>query len=193
MENIRAWLYHLDEIYDVLHSRVSETPSTSGWNPKPLERPCECRLSWRKGKLCLLCDNTRIRKCWPGEEGIDLYALGAKAKRGGFSAKSAEDESEAQKQAARFALLNARIEALERSQRIRDGIEAVEDSLMRKLRMVEHKPYALVKIELALRLLQADHLEDYENLPEGEVGLLRLAAMIPGRIAKPPSAGGQSW
>jgi hypothetical protein len=62
-----AWL--LDEYEELcagLVSRASETASLSGWDESPERRPCEHRSEWRRGKLCLGCDNTGWRPLTEG-------------------------------------------------------------------------------------------------------------------------------
>lgn len=194
MKNIRDWLLYSEEQYDVLVSRQSETASTVGWDDKPRTRPCECRVEWRIGKLCLACDNTGMRRCAFGEEGIDPYALGTKALRGGFTAASSQDESEAQRRSAAMQLLNSKLGILERAAAVQSGKEAPEDTLMRKLRIIGNKPDTLRRIERALKILRDGdrshraEREDYDSLPHGRLGLLRLSLLIPGKI-KPCNRG----
>lgn len=185
VSRIRGWLVYRDEMYAVLLSRKSETASESGWDESPRERPCECRSEWRRGNLCLLCDNTRMRPCWHGEEGIDPYALGVKAVKGGFTAKSAGDESVAQKRSASMERLNTELQALERDEAIRDGREAPEDSMLVKIREVSKKPRSLVKIEKTLHRMRADEPVLFSTLPRGQEALEWVARETPGRIMSP--------
>lgn len=192
MEKIEAWLVWVDERYQDLLSRAAETASLSGWHVPdqkgkhgPRLRPCECRPEWRRGGLCLLCDNNRWRKCWPWEEGIDPYAADVPQVKGGFYAQSAGDESPAQRRSASDARLTREIQKLETNERIRQGIEAVEDEMLGKLRRISRKPRALRKIERAVVDLADKRPDLYRTLPHGKFALLHLALLVPGRIDPP--------
>ncbi len=188
MEKVRGWLDYLDEMYDVLLSRKSETASTSGWDDRPRLRPCEHRLEWKRGQLCLACDNTGLRPLASGEEGIDPYALGASAIRGGFTASTNLDETEAQRRSARSQKLTSALEALERQSAVRDGIEAEEDAILVKLRKVSRKPRSLRRVERALAVMRETEPDDYALVgrPEETRALLRLTLLVRGQLDPPP-------
>ncbi len=188
MERVSGWLDYLDELYADLLSRKGETASTSGWDDNPRLRPCEHRLEWKRGKLCLACENTGLRPLAKGEDGIDPYALGVAAIKGGFTATSNTDETEAQRRSAASQQLTSAIEALERQSAVRDGSEAEEDSILVKLRKVSRKPRSLRRVERALNVMRETQPEQYARLSRpGETGpLLRLTLLVVGQLDPPP-------
>ncbi len=185
--NIEDWLEWGEERYSLLLSRASETASLPGWDNEPRLRPCECKWEWRRGKLCLMCDNTRFRKCDPGDErAVDPYALGVTQIKGGFHAKSAGDESAAQKLAASIARLSSLIASLERTRMQREDVEAAPDRAMQQLIQLvgdtlDRAPRSYRKIMLAVHAMRARTPWMADKLP-GRDAIILLSAMIPGKI-----------
>ncbi len=185
--NIEDWLVWGEERYSLLLSRASETASLPGWDNEPRMRPCECKWEWRRGKLCLMCDNTRFRACDPGDErAIDPYALGVTQIKGGFHAKSAGDESAAQKLAASIARLSSLIASLERTRMQREDVEAAPDRAMQQLIQLvgdtlDRAPRQYRKIMLAVHHLRAERPKVAARLPERR-SIIELSPLISGKV-----------
>jgi hypothetical protein len=75
---IHYLLLALSEIYDdnAGDPQLSQIRGVrrGGWDDAPQKRPCECRVQWQRGHLCLACDNTGWRSTADGEHGTDPYA-----------------------------------------------------------------------------------------------------------------------
>ena len=187
MKKIQDWLEWEESRYHELISRATETASASGFDREHLVRPCECRLSWQLGRLCLVCDNTRLRQCSPGEEGFDPYELNVRAIRGGWTAQSANDESVAQKRAAAMAILEHQLWALIQAERQRAGKEAPLAAVERLADRMSHKPASLAKIHRARQRLQVTAPTLAHSLPRSPIALYVLSRVVPGRIDPPPA------
>jgi hypothetical protein len=185
--NIEDWLAWGEERYTDLISRATETAGSAGWDSEPRQRPCECRIEWRRGSLCLQCDNTRFRRCDKDDpRAVDLYALGVSAVKGGFSAASAGDESTAQKHAASIARISSILASLERTRLQREGVEAEPDKSMRELislvgDTLDRAPRQYRVITRAVHDLNARYPRLGAQLP-GRVGIIALSVLIPGKI-----------
>src|SRR5580700_5503832 len=181
MEKISEWLEW--DIERHLLSRVEETSSTAGFDDRSTLRPCECRLDWRIGKLCLMCDNTRLRQCSASDERrVDPYALGVNATKGGWTAKSAEDESEAQRRSAAMALLDKELATLLYNEGLRQGKVAQLQGVERLADRMSHKPETLVRIHRGVLRLFASAPTLASTLPNGNAALYVLSVIVPGRI-----------
>jgi hypothetical protein len=190
-KKISLWLEHStqieNEVYSDLLSRREETASLSGFHtpsqsdPGPRTRPCECRVRWQRGRLCLACDNSGWRRCAPGEEGIDPYSAQV-PKRGSFLLI----EADSTKKAAAQQRMDAQIDMLERFERIRAGLEANEDRELRAFRMVNSVGliHTIKKIEEALRLLL--HYRPAALTAPREALARALAYLVQGRVYWPP-------
>lgn len=186
MDKIRDWLIWMDERYSSLISRASETDASSGWDDSPRVRPCECKKEWFHEGLCLVCDNKRLRSCDKNDErAIDPYALGVSQTKGGFTARSAGDESAAQKSAGNIAKIDAALARLEVTAKQRSGAEAVPDAAMRDYLRIKDVPKELSKILDGVRALQISHSRLASTLPDGGNALHLLAVIVPGRLKGP--------
>lgn len=178
-QKILSWIVYLDEVYSGLLSRPAETASLPGFDPEPQTRPCEHRAPWRRGKLCLACDNSGWRPLTARERdegaGTDPYSVDVPA------VKPPEDDKELGRRR-----LDHILDGLERDARVRDGSEALEDRELRNYRLVANKSRSLVAIEKGLRRMRAEWPAVYEMLP-AESALLVLARLTPGRIRRPPA------
>lgn len=187
MRKIQNWIEWYEDRYAVLISRASETAGESGWDSFPRVRPCECKLEWRRGNLCLVCDNSRLRACAKGDDrAVDPYALGVPQIKGGWSVMSSGDESAASKRAANIATISREIAKLKATTRQREGRETEElDASIRDYLKI-HK----VPLELKLVMRAVLRLEDVSpalahTLPTGGQALYLLSRMVPGRIQGP--------
>ena len=168
VSKIEGWLVALENVYAELLSRPSESPAPPGFDAKPRTRPCEHRPVWRRGNLCLACDNTGWRPLAAGEEGIDPYAAD-------IQVRYAVVESEGSRQARLAGYLDAKIEALRRHQRIRLGVEVPEGRELAAVRRAEGRLGQFGR-RLARELRRRPGASPAE-----------LAMAIPGRIPPPPS------
>lgn len=179
---IASWFDWLEDLYESLLSRRTELESTSGFDPSPEMRPCEHRLQWRRGKLCIACDNTGWRPLTKQERnenlGIDPYAT--EVKRGITIVK---DEGPAEKKARESQRLDRMIDQLQREEMIRDGVLAQSTPMARVFSIVGKKPKTLKMIlrgaEYLRRRRPGCDLRSRESL-------LFLAAVIPGKLTNPP-------
>jgi hypothetical protein len=183
-ERISAWLEVYNEAYEELISRPEETASITGFDHAPHSKPCEHRLAWMMGNLCLACDNTGWRPLAKGEVGVDPYAADIS---GGVTV--VRDESPAVQQAREAERLTASIAALERNARIRAGLEVREDRDLRNVRIVSRRPRILRKIGHGLEVLRTRHPGLYAQVPHRtQAAMLALAMLVPGRIDPLPYA-----
>lgn len=187
MEKIRDWLIWMEDRYESLISRASETASTSGWDDSPRVRPCEHKLEWRHEGLCLVCNNTMLRSCDKNDDrAIDPYALGVSQTKGGFTARSAGDESAAQKASGSIAKITAELSRLQASSRLRDGSEAEPDAAMRKYLRIKYVPREL-KLIMGFVTVMSDKWPDLaRTLPDGHNALYLLSFAVSGRLSGPP-------
>ncbi len=167
VEKIEGWLLFLDRVYGELISRPEETPAPPGFDAGPRTRPCEHRPAWRRGNLCLGCDNTGWRGLARGEEGLDPY-------RADITTRFAVVESSSSRAARLGAYLDDKIEKLRRDTRIRLGVEVPEGRDLAAIRRVEHAMGDFGR-RLARELRARPSASPYE-----------LALAIPGRIPPPP-------
>lgn len=182
VDAINEWLDVLESMYEDLLSRPEETASAAGFDPDPRLRPCECRRAWRRGNLCLACDNTRWRPATKQERaeglGVDPYSAQLS---GGVTI--VRDESPASRRARELRRLDASITALERMARIRDGLDVTESRDARVFRLVARKHRTLNKLLVALAHLRERRHDLYLDL-RGR-GAIALALLVPGRIDRP--------
>ena len=185
--NIEHWLEWGEARYDVLLSRSSELASLAGWDDSPRVRVCEHKWEWRRHNLCMMCDNTGWRKCLKGDDrAIDPMSLGVSAVKGGFYAKSAGDESTAQKLAASIARLSQIIAELERQRLQREDEEAAPDKVMQQLislvgDTLDKAPRSYRKIMLAVHRMRAEVPSVASRLPQ-RPAIILLSGIIPGRV-----------
>ena len=149
---VMLWFDWIEEQYADLLSRLAETDSLTGFNDLPDTRPCEHRAQWRRGKLCLGCDNTGWRKAThkEREEGLarDPYSFDLPKSQ----VKVVETESSRRAQEA--ARIDSIIATLDRHARVREGKDSLEDKNVRQFRMVTHRPKAARQVIAALRRVQ---------------------------------------
>ena len=183
-EHIRNWLIYVHDLYADLVSRPSEQASVSGFDAEPSVKPCEHRLPWRRGKLCLACDNTGWRKLTHREkvdnEGIDPYA--AEVSRGITIVK---DESAASVKQRHDKRIDAILLSLESAEKVQSGEEAKETTESRNFRIVAEKHASLRKILASIEQLKSDHPMLYWRM-SGEQLVRLLARIVPGRIRPTP-------
>jgi hypothetical protein len=184
-EKIESWFDYLDGLYGDLMSRPEETSSLAGWNDAPKTRPCECRIQWQRGRLCLACDNSGWRKLAVGEIGVDPYSVEIKP---GWKKK--EDDPPPKDS-------YWDIQGLERNALIRDGLEIPEGkdayrfrSLNAKLRIKPSAPIEKqsmpIKILWGLALLL--HFDAEAVRRASREALARaLAHILPGRLYAAPA------
>jgi len=182
---VHEWLDALEAMYEDLLSRPEETASAAGFDPDPRTKPCEHRRVWMRGKLCLACDNTGWRPLTrlEREEGLGVDPYSAQVS-GGVTV--VRDESPSAKRARALRQLDASIAALERSARIRAGLDVAESRDARTFRKVARKEKTLHKILVAIALLRERHHDLYEDL-RGR-GAYALALIVPGRLERPSEA-----
>lgn len=186
-DRLAEWWPLISEPYESMISRSEETSSVSGFDDSPTTRMCECRLEWRRGKLCLACDNTGWRPATAEERSaggaVDPYSAQVSS-----GVTIVRDESPASRRARESERNDAIISGLQRDARIRAGVESAEDTSMRQFRMVARKTRTERRIIQGIELLRQLRPELYARLPERK-GLVALAAvmyhLIPGRIPSP--------
>jgi len=170
---IRALLEELHDLYDGLASRPEGAASLAGFDDQPRTRPCEHRREWKRGKLCLGCDNTGYRRIAKGEQEIDPYALDLPKTSSGVTL----DESPGAKRARYNAHLDASLAKIAQAQRVQSGREAVEGRELAQVRVVstylKRRP-SLVAVVRAVETLRFRDPELYAQLP-GIKPLLWLA------------------
>jgi hypothetical protein len=180
IRKLRAWFAYLDDVYADVLSRPSEFASPSGFDPEPDVRPCEHHANWKRGKLCLACDNTGWRPLTRREReeaaGIDPYS--AQTSKG---ITIVRDESPASRRARASERIDADIAVLTRNERIRRGSELPETREGRLFRIHNEKLRHAHWLLVALRRMKHErpHLR-------GEAALRWLAFNTPGRIPDPP-------
>jgi hypothetical protein len=180
-EKIESWFVYLDGLYADLMSRPEETSSLAGWNDAPKTKPCECRVQWQRGRLCLACDNTGWRPIADGEVGIDPYSAQV-PKRASFLLI----ESDATRKVAGQRRMNSTITVLERNAFIRAGTELAEGQDARIFRTVSSKSATLNKILWGLALLL--HFDAEAVRRASREALARaLAHILPGRLYAAPA------
>lgn len=193
---VAAWIDVLEESARELElellSRRSETASEAGVDPDPRLRPCEHRAEWRRGRLCLACDNTGLRPATKGERAEDMafdpYLLNPPRERYGVT----RDQSDSARRARDLEQLSVAIETLERNARIREGTETHEGPLA-TVRMMDGLEHRLGrdgrKVARALDFLRRSYPLQYRQaLDRHPVGLALVAGLIPGRIHAPAGA-----
>lgn len=177
---IRAWLAYAHEIYADLLSR-QEGEGLAGFDTEPRQKPCEHRKEWRRGRLCLACDNTGWRALTEKERkegaGIDPYSAQL---AGGFTV--VRPESEGSRKAREARRVEAILAELERRERVRQGLEADEDPAMRSLRVVVTRKRGMEKILRAYEWLKSERPSLYAD---PEMRLLAIAMIVPGRVHQP--------
>ena len=179
-EKVMSWFGYLDSLYGELLSRPEETSSLAGWNDAPKTRPCECRIVWQRGRLCLACDNTGWRPIADGETGIDPYSAQV-PKRASFLLI----ESDATKKIAGQRQMDSTILVLERNALIRGGYELAEGSDARFFRMVATKRHTLNKILLVMGWLFSRY-HVFRSVGRDTLALV-LAQLVPGRLHPAPA------
>lgn len=196
MQKIEDWIFWEADRAANLIARKEETAAESGWDPAPRTRPCEHRVEWMRGKLCLGCNNTNYRRLTPKErdenQGIDPYALDVKAIKGGFTALSNDDESAAQRRSAHMAQLTRVINQIERTTALREGREGELNQAMKDMLKLSFVPAPLRKIHAALFRMHEEKPWLYKGLvlwgkPISQLALLQLSFWVPGQIRPAPS------
>lgn len=181
-EKIAGWLVYLDELYEGLLSRPTETASVSGFDATPRARPCECRAVWRHGRLCLACDNTGWRPLTRQEReeslGVDPYSAAISA-----GVTIVKDESPSARKARDAERLDSVLAALQRNARIRAGLDVTEGRDSRTFRLVSRKDATLDRILVGLEQLKSRRRDLYED---AHARVLALALIVPGRIERAP-------
>jgi hypothetical protein len=155
-------------------------------DPDPRLRPCEHRPEWKRGRLCLACDNTGLRRATEKESldglAFDPYLLDPP--RETFAVR--RDESDAARRTRDAERLNAIIASLQRDARLRAGAE-VREGALRGVRIIARMERDLGRtgrvILGVLESLPADTRR--RALARDEAALAYLAAAIPGRVRKP--------
>lgn len=175
---IDGWLAYLEDLYEGLISRTSETNSIAGFDPTPEQTPCRHPQRHMRGRLCLVCENTGWRRVYPWEQGIDPYATDLKP---GVTVALQSPSATAAAQAER---INALIAALERGARVESGEEAPETRELRNFRLVAHKHTSLVRIIATLGHMRSAH-PSLLRLPRPDLCAL-LARIVPGSISPSP-------
>ena len=180
--DIADWLVYVENLYADLISRPTETGSSSGFDPEPRVKPCEHRAEWRRGRLCLGCDNTNWRPLTPQEReenlGIDPYA--AEVKRDVVIV-----ESDSMRKARESARMDNVIAALERASQVRAGLEVQETVESRTFRLVSHKHHDLIKISDVIRQLRQDVPALLERISLDQLCWL-VAKIMPGSLRPAP-------
>lgn len=185
MNKIEHWIeWGFDRVADLI-SRKAETASLSGFDGDSRQIPCNHPIVWRRSKLCLLCSNTGWRPLADGEEGIDPYTLDVRQTKGGFTAKSAGDESMAQKRAARLKQLDHAIDRIQHTTDLREGRIGQLDAMMSNVDRISRPPHSFTKLSKALALMRETRPDYYARLPH-PIALLWLSQHIPGRINEAP-------
>jgi hypothetical protein len=199
-DKLEEWLDAREARYHDLLSRSSEFATEAGFDSAPLYHLCEHRAEWMHGKLCLACDNSGWRKATAGEraDGRALDPYAADLNPGAVVVH----ESAASKRARERQRLDTIIGGLERNERIRVGLEAPEDPMMRAYRIVrvgEPRFAARLRrgLELVSTLAPVEYMDAEEQaLIDRAVGsrrlCLRLALLmyriLPGKIPRAPGA-----
>lgn len=180
-EKLGQWLVVLAESYENLLSRTEELASVSGFDKRPRTRLCEHRREWFRGGLCLACDNTGWRPCARYEEGIDPYASQLKP---GVTVQATQGQ-ERQRELRR---IESSLADLSQKAKVRAGMEAPEDNLMRSYRILQSRPRTAKRILRGLEWMRSFRPMLYAELPS-EKALLALAIVMyhvaPGRIESP--------
>ena len=157
---IESWLDWLQdaerEFEEIVLSRASELASETGADPDPRLRPCEHRVEWMRGGLCLACDNTGLRRATEKErlEGLAYDPYFIDPPRSTYAV--VRDESEAARRTAAMERLNTEIAKLQANARIRAGVEVPDDrmtALMRRVASTRRDHPSLRKLEWALSVL----------------------------------------
>jgi hypothetical protein len=180
-EKIESWFDYLDGLYGDLMSRPEETSSLAGWNDAPKTKPCECRIQWQRGRLCLACDNTGWRSIADGETGIDPYSAGVKQRTSFLLV-----ESDGAKKARGQRQMDSTILRLERNELVRQGLELPEGSDARFFRLVAKIHSTLDKILLVIGWLFG-RKPDFRMASRGQVAFV-LAQLVPGRLHFAPDS-----
>lgn len=192
-EKVRAWIKVIEEAARDLElevlSRHSETASETGTDPEPRLRPCEHRPEWRRGRLCLACDNTNLRTATEQEraEGLSYDPYLIDPPRDNYAVK--RDQSDSSRRARDIAQLDASIESLERAARLRDG-QDVSEGDTRSLRVMETARRTLgrdgLKVLAVLVKIRDASPGAYRAVLDGHPRALDLVAQaVPGKLRMP--------
>lgn len=188
-EIVSLWLDWIEELYqELVKLSSSELASLPGFDNKPDKKPCECRIEWRRGKLCMACENTGWRNLAqrenPEEHGIDPYAVDLPKHRHTLV------ESEGTKRAREGAHLDNIIDGLRRNARVRAGAEGTEDRSLRQFRQIQsraHRNSSLRHILWALQRIQAQ--KSLVDIPRSKLCMLVAVCVAQSgqRLRPPPS------
>lgn len=196
LKKLRVWLDVLADaldVYDDLQSRTEETSSISGFAPEPWRRGqcgacggrgCAYDLTSRQRYLDIEeVDDQRLRARVLQLGGIvfyrdvDQYRFGVPKTStfsGGELSKSVRDSKRR----------DASIANLERWERIRAGLEVMEDRDVRQLRIIDSRLRGFTqRLRAAVDGLPA---ELRRRLPDDAAALAALDAALPGAIPRPP-------
>ncbi len=191
---VRLWIDVLKEsaqdVEALTLSRTSETASEAGADPDPKLRPCEHRVEWRRGSLCLACDNTNLRRASAQEraDGLAYDPMLLDPPRSTYTV--VRDQSASGKKARDSEALDASIATLEHNERLRSGEEqreAREARFIRGLRGIERGlGRDGRKVLCALASLRVANRDYYVRAMRGdEAALAVVAALVPGRLRAP--------
>lgn len=182
---VAGWLEWMEDVYANLISRPSETASVSGFDDQPRTKPCEHRVAWRMGKLCLACDNTGWRPLTLQErdegQGIDPYA--ADISRG---VTIVRDESPSSRRAREAAHIDHVIEQLKHLELVRSGEAVIESPDARTFRQVNRKDHVLNRILSAVNRIRDEAPTIYESITRQEL-CFWVAKLVRGVIDPPPT------
>lgn len=176
IEKLVAWFDYLDEAYTALLSRAEETSSKAGF-ADPILRRYRCAYCASDHP----CRNDACKNGWVTVEERDGYETDLPKTTTGIVL----DESEGARRSREIARLTASIEAISRDVRIRHGVEAMEDPMMRAVRVVQRRPDEVKKIQRGLDVVASRWPALYDRLPHDEAALAALALVIPGRLDPP--------
>ncbi len=179
---IQEWLEWIEEQYADLLSRASETGSLSGFDDLPTTRPCEHRVAWRKGKLCLACDNTGWRPATrkEREDGLarDPYSFELP------KSQVKVTQSDSARRAQEASRLDSIIATLDRNAKVREGRDVLEDKDVRQFRIVCHRPAQAKLVIAALHRLQHYGFDLFLDRRE----MCLVVAILIGKKLSPPRA-----
>lgn len=179
------WLDWLEAQYENLLSREESAMAPAGFDAAPDKVMCEHRHQWKRGKLCLACDNTGWRRA-THKERLDEIAADPYAREIPKSIVKV-NTSESSKAAQDAAKLDNIINTLIHNESVRNGKDVMEDKDLYLYRQACHKPKEAQLIIACLRRIQLYGFQNF--LDRYEIAQL-IAGMLPsmmgGRRLLPP-------
>jgi len=152
-EIVLLWFDWIEGKYDDMISREESASAPAGFDAAPVSRPCEHRREWRRGKLCLACDNTGWRKSTAKEkqDGIafDPYAFevpDTKVKVNDSASSKFEQEA---------AKITSILSMLANHAAIRAGEDFAEDRYIAQYRKACQKPEGAKVVIAALNRIES--------------------------------------